>query len=201
MDKKLDGRRIAMLVANGFEESEMLQPKQALEAAGATVDLMSVKKKTSVRSWNHTEWGRGFDVDKQVADAKVSDYDALVLPGGVMNPDTLRMDTQAVDFVREACESGKPVAAICHGPWLLVEANVLQGRKVTSYPSVRTDIVNARGIWLDEPVVADGNFTTSRRPDDLPQFCQAIVERFSRPQPTRPEAARGLPGSATAVSH
>jgi len=180
MAKKLEGKRVAMVVANGFEQSEMVEPRKALESEGAQVDLISLKKE-SVRAWNHTDWGASFDVDKHIAEADPDDYDAVVLPGGVMNPDYLRMDERAVNFVTTACEAGMPIAAICHGPWLLAEADVLHGRRVTSYPSLRTDLENADAEWVDEPVVVDGNFVTSRRPDDLPEFCQAVIESLSRP--------------------
>jgi len=178
MTGELRGKKVAMLVDTGFEQAELVEPRRALTAAGAIVDIVS-SKKDEVRAWNHKEWGDSFAVDRTIADASARDYDALVLPGGVMNPDYLRMDERAVRFVGDFCRSGKPVAAICHGPWMLVEADVVQGRRVTSYPSLKTDLRNAQARWVDEPVVVDGNLITSRRPTDLPAFCDTVVEVFA----------------------
>ncbi len=175
---ELTGRRVAILVANGFEQVELLEPKRVLEQAGASVDVVSLKKE-AVRGWNHKDWGEEIEVDEHITHADLRDYDALVLPGGVMNPDFLRMDERAVEFVRRFVLSGKPVAAICHGPWTLVEADVVHGRRMTSYPSLETDLRNAGALWVDEEVVVDGNLISSRRPDDLPAFCRALVDSIA----------------------
>ena len=175
MSNELKGKKVAMLVTNGFEQVELTEPRKALREAGADVDVVSLKK-DKVKAWNHKEWGEEFEVDAHIDAAKVDDYDALVLPGGVMNPDYLRLDSRAVEFATEFSSSGKPVAAICHGPWTLIEADVVRDRRVTSYPSLRTDLVNAGARWVDEPVVVDRNLITSRRPEDLPAFCQALIE-------------------------
>ncbi|HYO97001.1 MAG TPA: type 1 glutamine amidotransferase domain-containing protein [Polyangiaceae bacterium] len=178
MSQSLEGKKVAILVTNGFEESELTQPRSALQAAGARVDIVSLKKE-AVKSWKAHDWGAEFPIDLHIDEARVDDYDALVLPGGVMNPDYLRMDERAVRFVRQFVQSGKPVAAVCHGPWTLVEADVVRGRRLTSYPSLRTDLQNAGATWTDEEVVRDGNLITSRRPDDLAAFCQATIEAIA----------------------
>lgn len=175
MTDRLTGKRVAMLVTNGFEREELVAPRQALLAEGATVEIVSLKKE-AVKSWNHKEWGEEFAVDEHIDEALTKSYDALVLPGGVMNPDFLRMDERAVAFVKKLVTSGKPVGAICHGAWTLVEADVVRGRRVTSYPSLKTDLRNAGAEWLDAEVVVDQNLVTSRRPDDLPAFCGQLVE-------------------------
>jgi protease I len=174
MRKELEGKRVAILVANGFESSELKEPKKALKKAGATVQIVSVKK-DRVRGWKRQDWGKEIDVDVHIDAALDSRWDALVLPGGVMNPDTLRMDHRAVAFARQFAKEGKPIAAICHGPWLLVEADAVRGRRVTSYPSLATDLGNAGAKWVDEEVVVDRNLVTSRRPEDLPAFCKELV--------------------------
>lgn len=174
-----NGKRAALLVANGFEEVELTEPRQALERAGIETDLISLKKE-HVKSWKFHDWGGQFEVDCHIGEAHVADYDLLVLPGGVMNPDFLRMDPRAVAFVRDFVASGKPVAAICHGPWTLIEAGVVRGRRMTSYKSIRTDLRNAGANWTDEEVVRDGNLITSRSPEDLPAFCRAIVGALQR---------------------
>lgn len=178
MSNRLSGKKVAMLVTNGFERAELVEPRDALLAEGAKVDIVSLKKER-VKAWNHKEWGEDFDVDAQIDEASNHGYDALVLPGGVMNPDYLRMDERAVRFVRSFAESGKLVAAICHAPWVLIEARVVRGRRVTSYPSLKMDLQNAGATWVDEVVVKDGNFLTSRRPTDLPEFCSALVEALA----------------------
>ena len=178
MEKNLQGKRVAIVATNGFEQSELLEPKKNLEDAGAKVTVLSLKT-GEIKGWNHTDWGKSVKVDGLVKDAKPDEYDALVLPGGVMNPDVLRMDSDAVTFVRTFVESGKPVAAICHGPWTLIEADVVRGKTMTSWPSVRTDLKNAGAHWVDEPVIVDGNLITSRKPDDIPAFSQAIAEALS----------------------
>lgn len=175
MANRLSGRKVALLVTNGFERSELVEPRRALEAEGARAEILSLKKE-AVKSWNHKEWGEEFQIDAHIDEADERNYDALVLPGGVMNPDYLRMDERAVAFVRKFATSGKPVGAICHGPWTLIEADVVRGRRLTSYPSLRTDLRNAGANWTDEEVVVDGNFVTSRRPEDLPAFCSKLID-------------------------
>jgi len=170
----LNGKKVAILVTNGFERSELVEPMQALQKAGAHVEIVSLKKE-AVKSWNHNEWGDEIPIDKHIEEVGVEDYDGLVLPGGVMNPDFLRMDDRAVRFVREFATSGKLVGAVCHGPWTLVEADVVRGRRMTSYRSLATDLRNAGAQWVDEEVVVDGNFVTSRQPDDLPAFCEKLI--------------------------
>jgi protease I len=175
----LTGKTIAFAVANeGIEQVELEKPWDAIKAAGGTPVLISVEKGTA-QAFNHLDKGDTFDVDVTFADASVQDYDGLVLPGGVANPDTLRTDPGAVAFVKEFVEAGKPVGAICHAAWTLVEAGVLTGRTLTSWPSLQTDIRNAGATWVDEEVVRDGQLVTSRRPDDLPAFNQEVVSLFS----------------------
>jgi protease I len=186
MAGRLDGKKVAILVTDGFEQVEMTEPRRALDEAGADTVLVSPKD-GRVKGWQHTEWGDEFAVDRPLASARADDFDALLLPGGVMNPDHLRQDPQAVSFVRDFFEAHKPVAAICHGPWTLVEAGVAKGRTLTSYPSVRTDLRNAGATVVDEEVVIDGNLISSRSPDDLPAFCNAIVDAFAQ----SPAAAAG----------
>jgi len=177
-DKNLNGKKVAILVTNGFEQIELEDPKKALEAAGAQTQIVSPDPGT-VFGWQHTNWGDKFAVDVPLARASVQDYDALLLPGGVMNPDKLRMNQQAVEFVRSFFDAGKPVAAICHGPWMLIEAGVVKGRTLTSYPSLQTDLKNAGAKWVDREVVVDNGLVTSRNPDDLPAFNQKLIEEIS----------------------
>ena len=177
-ETSLNNKRVAILATHGFEESELLEPRDALLKAGAFVDLISLEA-GAIKSWKDGDWGDALQVDRTVADAKVDDYDALLLPGGVMNPDKLRMDPDAVAFVRGFFDQQKPVAAICHGPWLLAEADVLRGRTLTSYPSIRKDLVNAGAQWVDEEVVEDRGLVTSRSPKDLPAFNARMVEAFA----------------------
>jgi protease I len=174
MATTLAGKKVAILVADGFEQVEMTSPRDALIRAGALVELVSPQER-QVRGWQHTEWGETFAVDRPVVAVEATDYDALVLPGGQMNPDHLRTNAKAVQLVREFHEAGKPIAAICHGPWVLVEAGLVDGLRLTSYPSIRTDVVNAGGQWQDAEVVEDRNIITSRNPDDLPAFNRATV--------------------------
>lgn len=176
----LTGRRVAILATDGVEEVELVQPRDAVESAGATTTLVALTHGDIQAMNNDVEAGNTFAVDKVVADVSIDDFDALVLPGGTTNPDALRTDSDAVEFVRRFVESGKPVGVICHGPWTLVEADVVRGRTLTSYPSIRTDIRNAGGTVVDEEVVVDGNLVSSRNPDDLPAFCAALVEQFSK---------------------
>lgn len=178
MNYDLSGKSVAILVTDGFEQSELEQPRQALEEAGAETFIVSPNK-DSVRAWAKDNFGDSFDVDEVLADADPDEYDALLLPGGVMNPDQLRMDPQAVQFVRSFFDAGKPVAAICHGPQLLIEADVARGRKLTSYPSLKTDLRNAGANWVDESVVVDLGLVTSRRPDDIPDFNAKMIEEIS----------------------
>jgi len=178
-EKVLDGMRVAILATDGFEQVELIEPRRALERAGATTSVVSPKR-DAIRGWDHTDWGDEVEVDEHLDDADPSEFDALLLPGGVMNPDRLRMHDGAVQFVRELADAGKPIAAICHGPWLLVEAGVVRGRTVTSYRSLRTDLENAGATWKDEEVVVDRNFVTSRGPDDIPAFQRTAVETFAR---------------------
>jgi protease I len=175
----LSGRRIAFLATNGVDEAEFAQPWEALSAAGAILELVSIQP-GEIQSVSKGEKTGKFKVDRVVADASARDYDALVLPGGVKNPDTLRMNPAAVNFVRSFMEADKPVGAICHGPWLLVEAGCVRGRTLTSYPSLRTDIQNAGGDWVDRTVVADQKLVTSRNPGDLPAFCDTLVNTIAR---------------------
>lgn len=180
MASELSGRRVAILAADGVERVELEQPRQALEESGASTAVLSLHG-GEIQARNHDLEDAGtFPVDGLVADASTDDYEALLLPGGTVNPDQLRMDAQAVDFVRSFVQSGKPVASICHGPWSFVEADVARGRRLTSWPSVRTDLRNAGAEVVDEEVVTDGNITTSRSPDDLPAFCDRIVQEFAR---------------------
>jgi protease I len=178
MAGKLDGKRVAMLVANGFEQVEMTGPRETLEGAGAKVDLVSPVQ-GMVKGWQHDHWGDEFAVDVPLDAARPEDYDALVLPGGVMNPDHLRTNEAAVRFARSFMTAEKPVAAICHGPWLLVEADVVRGRTVTSWPSLRTDLENAGATWVDREVVTDHGLVTSRKPDDIPAFNRKAIEEIA----------------------
>ncbi|HEX4220819.1 MAG TPA: type 1 glutamine amidotransferase domain-containing protein [Pseudonocardiaceae bacterium] len=180
MAEDLAGRTIAILATDGVEQVELERPKQAAEQAGATVRLLSLQDGRIQAMNGDIDKGDTFEVDRVVSDATVEDYDALILPGGTINPDRLRMDDSAVGFVRGFVESGRPVGAICHGPWTLVQADVVRGRKLTSYPSLRTDIRNAGGEVLDEQVVVDGNLVTSRNPDDLPAFCTTLLRQLAR---------------------
>ena len=174
--EQLRGKKVAILAADGVERVEVEQPRDALEQAGASTDLLSLQE-GEIQARNHDlEPAGAFPVDGLIADASVDDYDILLLPGGTVNPDKLRVDKTAVGFVRDFVQAGKPVAAICHGPWTLVEAGVVSGRTLTSYPSIRTDLRNAGANVIDEEVVRDGNLVTSRSPKDLPAFCAAIVE-------------------------
>jgi protease I len=178
MTQELKGRKVAALVDNGFEQVELTQPKAALEAAGATVHVVSPQR-THVRGWNHKDWGDEVPVDRSLDVASADSYDALLLPGGVINPDKLRINDRAVQFVRAFVNDGKPIAAICHGPWTLIEANAVQGRKMTSWPSLRSDLRNAGAQWVDQEVVVDHGLVTSRKPDDIPAFNGKMIEEFA----------------------
>jgi protease I len=178
MADELKGKRVAFLFTEGAEQVEVTEPLKAVKKAGADVDIVSLEK-GEVEMWKHFDKGDKIEADKAVSDADASDYDGLVLPGGVANPDQLRGDKDAVRFVRAFFEQDKPVGVICHGPWMLVETGVAKGRKVTSWPSLRTDLRNAGANWVDEEVVVDNGLVTSRKPDDLPAFCAKIVEEFA----------------------
>lgn len=173
--ENLDRKTVAILATNGFEESELREPKKALEKAGADVHIVSLEK-GEIKSFSDGNWGRAYKVDKTLDEVSQADYNALVLPGGVINPDTLRTKEKAISFIKSFFENHKPVAAICHAPWLLAEADVLKGRNVTSYSSIKTDIINAGANWTDEEVVVDSGLVTSRNPNDLPAFNAKLVE-------------------------
>ena len=177
MAKGVAGKRVAIVATDGFEQSELAEPKRALEEAGATTDIVSLHPGT-IRGWKNGNWSDEFSVDKTVAQASVDDYDALVLPGGVMNPDKVRTDPAAVAFVRAFFDEGKPVGAICHGPWTLIDAGVAKGRLMTSWPSLRQDLINAGARWTDEEVVVDHGLVTSRRPADIPAFNRKLLEEI-----------------------
>ncbi len=178
MADELKGKRVAFLFTEGAEQVEVTEPLEAVKKAGADVDIVSLEE-GEVEMWNHFDKGDKIKADKAVADADASDYDGLVLPGGVANPDQLRADQDAVKFVRAFFEQDKPVGVICHGPWMLVETGVAKGRKLTSWPSLQTDLKNAGAEWVDEEVVVDNGLVTSRKPDDLKAFCAKIVEEFA----------------------
>jgi protease I len=173
----LQGKKVAILVTDGFEQSELLEPRKALDEAGATTMVVSPNE-GKVKGWNHKEWGNEIPVDVTLASAKAEDFDALLLPGGVMNPDQLRMKPEAVRFVKHFADAGKPVAAICHGPWTLLEAGGVGGHTLTSWPSLKTDLKNAGAIWVDKEVVSDKNLVTSRKPDDIPAFNREMIRLF-----------------------
>jgi protease I len=175
--QNLKGKRVAILATDGVEEVELKEPRKALDAAGAETTLVSPKTGT-IKGWQHDQWGGQIPVDLQLDDAREEDFDALMLPGGVMNPDHLRVNRNAVEFVRSFFAAGKPVAAICHAPWMLVEAGVVRGKTLTSWPSLKTDIQNAGGDWVNREVVNDEGLVTSRKPDDIPQFNAKMIEEF-----------------------
>jgi len=175
---ELNNTRVAALVENGFEQSELIEPKKALEAAGARVDVVSPRQ-GKVKGWQHTDWGQEVTVDVTLDAASPDNYDALLLPGGVMNPDKLRANARAVQFVKAFVDSGRPIAAICHGPWTLIEAGGVKGRSVTSWPSLQSDLENAGAKWVDREVVTDNGLVTSRKPDDIPAFNKKMIEEFA----------------------
>ncbi len=177
-EKKLAGKRVAIIATDMVEQVELSEPRKALEEAGAKTDLLSLKP-GKIQGFNHYDKADEHDVDRLIEEADVSEYDALLVPGGVGNPDTMRMDENAVQFVREFVQSGKPAAVICHGPWLLAEAGVVRGRRLTSWPSLQTDIRNAGGEWVDEEVVVDNGLVTSRKPEDIPAFNAKMLEVFA----------------------
>jgi protease I len=187
MSDSLKNKRVAILATDGFEYVELVEPKKALESVGAKTEVVSPKE-GKIKGWNHTDWGDSVPVDVPLKSANPNNYDALLLPGGVMNPDYLRQDPAAVQFVKAFFEAHKPVAAICHGPWMLVEADVVRGRKLTSWPSLKTDIRNAGGEWIDQEVVTDEGLVTSRKPADIPAFNKRIVEEFAEGKHKRQHA-------------
>lgn len=181
MSKQLNGKKVAILVANGFEQVEMTEPRQAIEAAGGQAVIVSPAGKAGdkVKAWQHTDWGDSFTIDRGVDDVTPGEFDALVLPGGVMNPDNMRRDERVQRFVRGFFEAHKPVAAICHAAWTLIDAGVVEGRRMTSYHSIQTDLKNAGVQWVDQEVVVDNGLVTSRNPDDLPAFNAKLVEEIA----------------------
>ena len=191
MAAKLNGKRVAILATDGVEQVELTEPRKALEDAGAKVTLVAPKS-GKIKAWQHDHWGDELKVDATLDDVSAEQFDALQLPGGVMNPDHLRQNEKAVQFVRSFFNAGKPVAAICHAPWLLVEADVVRGRTVTSWPSLRTDLRNAGAQWVDREVVTDQGLVTSRKPDDIPAFNKKMIEEFAEGihDRQRPAAAR-----------
>jgi protease I len=186
-DATLSNVKVAILATDGVEQVELSEPRKALDAAGAKTTLISLKE-GDIRGWNHTEWGEKFRVDAPLSKARAEDFDALMLPGGVINPDKMRMEPKAVAFVKAFLDSGKPVAAICHGPWMVLEAGGARGRRMTSWPSLKTDLKNAGAIWVDQETVTDGTLVTSRKPDDIPAFNREMIKLFARarmPQPAK----------------
>lgn len=184
MASNLKGKRIAILATDGFEQAELIEPRKALDQAGAETVVISPKS-GEIDGWNRKEWGESVKVDRTLDEAKAGEFDALLLPGGVMNPDHLRMEPKAVNFVREFCQAGKTIAAICHGPWMLVEAGAVKGKTITSWPSLKTDIKNAGGNWVDQEVATDGQFITSRKPDDIPAFNRTMIEKIQSAEARR----------------
>lgn len=179
MQENLHGISVAILVENGFEEVEMTKPRQALQEAGAKTAIVSPSG-SEVKAWNLQEWGKTYPVDLALDEARPKDFDALLLPGGVMNPDKLRMRPEAVAFVKAFFDAKKPVAAICHAPWMVIESGNAKGRRIASWPSLQTDLHNAGAEWVDEPCVQDGNLVTSRKPDDIPHFNEGMIGLFAR---------------------
>jgi len=184
MPQDIKDLKVAILVAEGFEQQELTGPREALDAAGANTMIVSPNER-QVQGWNHYDKADMFPVDVPLAEANAAEFDALLLPGGVANPDQLRMKPEAVQFIREFFDAGKPVAVICHGPWPLIEAGVVKGRRMTSWPSVKTDLINAGAEWVDEEVVVDNGLVSSRKPDDIPAFNQKMIEEFAEGTHTR----------------
>jgi protease I len=177
MNKKLNGKKVAILVADGFEQVEMTKPREALENAGAETKIVSPKS-GQIQGMQHADKGEKFDVDLTLQNARPEEFDALMIPGGLMNPDQLRSTPEALDFVRHFFQEGKPVAAICHAPWVLIDAGVVRGRTLTSWPAIKTDVRNAGGNWVNEEVVVDNGLVTSRKPDDIPAINEKMIEEF-----------------------
>jgi protease I len=184
----LDGKKVAILVADGFEQVEMTKPRKALDEAGAETTIVSVKT-GQIQGMNHLDKGDKFDVDQTLDEARPENFDALMIPGGLANPDTLRSTPKAVEFAKHFFREGKPVAAICHSPWVLVDAEVVRGRKLTSWPAIKTDVKNAGGNWVDQEVVVDNGLVTSRKPDDIPAFNRKMIEEFAEGRHTRGQVA------------
>lgn len=178
MPNRLDGKRVAVLATDGFEQVELTKPVEALKAEGATVEVVAPKG-GEIQGYNHHDKGDMVAVDRELAQANADDYDAIVLPGGVINPDQLRLEPQAIAFIRSFADAGKPIAAICHGPWTLINAEAVEGKKLTSWASLEVDLKNAGADWVDQEVVVDNGLVTSRKPDDLPAFCAKMVEEFA----------------------
>jgi protease I len=187
MAEKLNGKRVAILATDGFEQVELLKPREALQQAGAETKVISPKS-GEIKGWNFTDWGEKVSVDQSLDQANADDFDALLLPGGVINPDKLRMEPKAVAFVKSFFDSGKPVAAICHGPWTIIEAGAARGRKIASWPSLKTDLHNAGAEWVDNEAVVDGNLVSARKPDDIPAFNKAMIQLFSQAEQVRSAA-------------
>lgn len=177
--ENLEGVKVAILVDDGFEQVELVEPRKALDQAGAETRIVSPRGER-VRGWDFTDWGDELPVDVSLDAAKPDDFDALLLPGGVLNPDSLRMQPKAVAFIKGFFDAGKPVASICHGPWTVIEAGAARGRRITSWPSLKTDLRNAGAEWVDQEVVVDGNLVTSRNPDDIPAFNRAMIDLFAQ---------------------
>lgn len=182
MTDLLRGKKIAILATNGFEQSELLEPKKALEEVGAIAIVISPEKNT-IRGWQHDDWGDKVNVDLLLDQANVDDYDGLLLPGGVINPDKLRLNDKAIELIKQFHATDKPIAAICHGPWTLINAGIVKGRKLTSWPSIKLDLINAGANWVDAQVVVDGKLVTSRKPDDIPAFNAEMIKLFAK-EPT-----------------
>jgi len=199
MSGTLEGKRVAILATDGFEQAELLEPLKALREAGATVEVVSPRS-GRIKGWRHTEWGSDVEVDVELGRADADNYDALMLPGGVMNPDHLRSNRSAVQFVQEFVDARKPIAAICHGPWTLIETGAVKGRRMTSWPSLRTDLRNAGADWVDEEVVVDHGLVTSRKPDDLPAFNRRMIEEFAE-GPHREVLHRPAKGQQSVTRH
>ena len=194
MTERLSGLKVAVLATDGFEQSELEKPVEALKGEGAQVEVVSPKQ-GEIKGWDKTDWGRPVRVDAPLQSADAGAYDALVLPGGVMNPDKLRLEPKAIAFVRTFADADKPIAAICHGPWTLINAEAVAGKTMTSWPSLETDLENAGAEWVDREVVVDGRLVTSRNPDDLPAFCEKMIETFAEAK--RREARQGGSDRAT----
>jgi protease I len=193
MARKLEGKKVAILVADGFEQVEMTKPRNALDEAGAETKIVSLKS-GQIQGMHHADKGDKFDVDLTIDEANAEDFDALMIPGGLMNPDALRASKDALQFTRHFFESGKPAAVICHGPWVLIDAGVVRGRRLTSWPNIQTDVKNAGGKWVDEEVVVDNGLVTSRKPDDIPAFNKKMIEEFceGKHSPTKQMTAAAL---------
>jgi protease I len=185
--QNLHGIKVAILATDGFEQQELLKPREALQQAGAETKVVSPKD-DRIKGWDFTDWGDEVSVDLPLEKARAEDFDALLLPGGVINPDKLRMEPKAVAFVKSFFDAGKPVAAICHGPWSVIEAGAARGRKIASWPSLKTDLRNAGAEWVDQEAVVDGNLVSARKPDDIPAFNRAMIELFSKARQRRPAA-------------